>query len=420
MKILYIHQYFITPRVEGGTRSYEFSRYLIKKDHEVSMITSGIANTEHPVKPGQNLTEYETDGIKVLSVRAGFNDARKGTDMPGWRRMLAFMHFARAAERVGKTLYRPDIVFATHTPLTVGLSGIALSKHFNCPFVFEVRDLWPEALENIGALKNPFVIAYLRWMARRIYHAADAIIVASPGMKEGVLKYGIPNEKVTVITQGCDLDLFSPTRKGVGVQDRLGLGERFAAIYFGAMGLANGLEYAVEAGSILKQRGRKDIVIVLHGAGGKRQELERMVESRNLDNVVFSDPVPAKEDLAEIVAACNVCMTIYRACKEHSWSPNKMFDALSAGKPILINVPGWLGSTIEDNKCGFETDPKNPVSLADRLEQLADDRDLTEKFGRNSRLLAETRFSRTIMGDRLKSVLSSVIEKARSRYPSGR
>ncbi len=411
MKILYIHQYFITPRVAGGTRSYELSRHLIKKGHEVTMITSGISNTEHPVEANNDFTRYKTDGLKVLSVRAGYNDARKGTGMPGWRRILAFMHFARVAKKVSKTLPCPDVVFATHTPLTVGLSGIALKKHFDIPFVFEVRDLWPEALVNIDALKNPFAIAYLRSMARKIYHDADAIIAASPGMKEGVLKYGIPSEKVTVITQGCDLELFKPSRKGAGIREKLGLGDRFSAIYFGAMGYANGLEYAVEAARLLKQRGRKDIVIVLHGDGGNKKELKNKTDALGLDNVVFSDPVPAKEDLAQIIAACDVCMTIYRASKEHTWSPNKMFDALSAGKPVLINVPGWLGSLIEDNFCGFETDPLDPRTLADRLEQLADDRDLVEEFSRNSRKLAEARFSRSVLGDRLESVLSNVVDR---------
>jgi glycosyltransferase involved in cell wall biosynthesis len=411
MNILYIHQYFLTPRVQGATRSYEFARHLIRKGHKVTMVTSGISNGEHPVAQGQLSTRYETDGIEVVAVRAGYNDARNGTSMAGWQRMRAFMQFADTAARVGKRLARPDIVFATHTPLNVGFTGINLRKHFKIPFVFEVRDLWPEALVNIGALKNPLAVAWLRHWSRKIYFAADAITAASPGMKEGILKYGVPDEKVTVITQGCDLDLFSPERKGVGVRERLGLGDRYAAIYFGAMGIANGLEYAVEAASLLKQRGRKDIVIVLHGAGGRKDEIKAMAAARSLENVVFSDPVPDKKDLAEIVAACDACMTIYRASKEHTWSPNKMFDALSAGKPVLINVPGWLGNTIEGNRCGFETDPEAPASLADKLELLADNPVISQKLGRNGRQLAESRFSRASVGDMLEAVLWSAFKR---------
>lgn len=324
--------------------------------------------------------------------------------------MIAFMQFAKAAERVGRGLSRPDVVFATHTPLTVGLTGMSLRKHFNIPFVFEVRDLWPEALMNIGALKNPLVIFWLKKMARKIYYASHAITAASPGMKEGILKYGVPDEKVTVITQGCDLELFSPARKGIDVRERLDLGDRFAAIYFGAIGHANGLDYAVDTASILKERGREDIAIVIHGDGGKLENLKKMVTERSLKNIVFSDPVPEKKELAEIVAACNACMTIYRASKEQSWSPNKMFDSLAAGKPVLVNVPGWLGQTIENNKCGFETDPQSPASLADKLEALAENRELIEKFSKNARRLAENSFSRAMMGDRLESVLLGSIK----------
>jgi glycosyltransferase involved in cell wall biosynthesis len=378
------------------------------------MITSGITNEQFPVPTGSKFKRYAFDDIEVFAIEAGYNDARYGTSLPGWKRMLAFIGFAKAATRAGKTILKPDVVFATHTPLTVGFSGIDLRKHFGVPFVFEVRDLWPEAMVNIGAIKNPLIVHLLRRWSRKIYFSADSLIAASPGIKHGILQYGVPDQKVTVIPQGCDLDLFHPDRKGEGVRKRLCLGDRFAAIYFGAMGLANGLEYAVDAANILSKRGRNDIVIVLHGQGGCREELEMSVKSNKLDNVVFSDPVPEKKDLAEIVSACDACMTIYRASKERSWSPNKMFDSLSAGKPILINVPGWLGSTIEDNECGFEIDPKKPESLADKLEQLADNPGIIYQFGRNARKLAETNFSRAAMGDRLERVLLNTVEKVRN------
>ena len=410
MKIIYIHQYFRTPKVQGSTRSYEFSKHLINKGHAVTMITSGINNPQFPVAEGQKSSEYTCEGIKIIALRAGYNNAGYGSQLNGWRRMLSFAHFAMAATRAGKVHENPEVVFATHTPLTVGFTGINLQKHFNVPFIFEVRDLWPEALVNIDAIKNPLVIALLRRWSRKIYYAADELIAASPGMKQGILEYGIQDDKVTVVTQGCDLDIFSPTLTGHGVRARLGLGDRFAAIYFGAMSFANGLDFAVEAGSILKHRGRNDIVIVLHGEGSKRQMLKAMARSRNLDNVVFSDSVPEKSELAKIVAACDVCLTIYRAAKEHTWSPNKMFDALAAGKPILINVPGWLGNTIQANKCGFMTDPQDPSSLADRLELLADDPDMVKEFSRNSRQLAETVFSRAIMADRLETVLLGAVK----------
>jgi len=373
------------------------------------MITSGLENQEFPVADGQQYTRYETEGIKVVSIAAAYNDPLMGTGMSGWQRMLKFYQFASLAARIGKKLDKPDVVFATHTPLTIGLAGAAIARHFNVPFVFEVRDLWPDALVNLGAVTNPAAIWWLDRMARKIYAKADHIVALSPGMKDGIVRAGTPADKITVIPNSSDLDLFNPDVDGSASRERLGLGDRFAAVYFGAMGLANGLEYAIEAALILHERKRDDIVIVLHGDGGKRTELQQMASDYELDNVVFSDLVPDKAEVARIVAGCNVCMTIYRAAKEHTWSPNKMFDALAAGKPVLINVPGWLGETIEMNNCGRSIDSENPRALADALEEFAESPELCQQMGKNARALAEREFDRTKLAERLEEVLKRAI-----------
>jgi len=417
MRILYIHQYFATRKGSTGTRSYEFSRRLVARGHEVTMITSGLANDEFPVPTTKQHAEAECDGIRVVSIAAAYNNPHKGTGTSAWRRMLAFHNFARVAAHVGRTLARPDVVFATHTPLTVGLAGRKLGRHFGVPFVFEVRDLWPQALVNCGALTNPLVIWYLDRMARRIYAAAAHVVALSPGMKEGVVAAGVPADRVTVITNGSDLDLFRPDVDGSAARERLGLGERFAAVYFGAMGLANGLDYVIEAARVLKERGRDDIVVVLHGGGGKRAELEDLARRYALNNVVFSDLVPSKAEVARIVAAGDVCMTIYRAAKEHTWSPNKMFDAFAAGRGVLVNVPGWLRETVESNRCGRYVAPGRPDALADALEDLAAHPETCREMGRNARALAERQFGRDTLTDRLEEVLRGVLPARTSPTP---
>lgn len=411
MRILYLHQYFTTRAGFTGTRSYEFARQFVRKGHRVTMMTSGHANVpELTVPDGREYIEVDVDGIQAVPIAAAYANPLQGTGMSGVRRMRHFLHFARLAARVGRNLAKPDVVFATHTPLTIGLPGIKLSRHFSVPFVFEVRDLWPDALINVGALRNPLVIWWLRRMERRIYHAATHIVALSPGMKAGVVRQGIPPERVTVITNASDLDLFRPDRDGTAAREQLKLGDRFAAVYFGAMGLANGLEYVIQAARILSGRGNDRIVIVLHGDGGKRAELEQMARGYELANVVFSDPVPSKAAVAEIVAGCNACMTIYRATqKEQTWSPNKMFDALAAGRPVLINVPGWLRDTIESNKCGRYVDPGRPEALANALEELRTDPQLCQELGRNARALAERQFARDILTDRLEGVLRACV-----------
>lgn len=411
MRILYIHQYFATRKGRTGTRSYEFARHFVEKGHRVTMITSGLFNKEFPVPKNLEYAELETDGINVVPIAAAYNDPYRGTGMSGYKRMIEFYRFARLAAKVGSRLDKPDVVFATHTPLTIGLAGIKLSRYFNIPFVFEVRDLWPEALINVGALKNPLAIWWLRRMAQKIYAAAHHIIALSPGMKNGIVRAGVPEEKITVIPNSSDLELFHPDLDGSASRARLGLGDRFAAVYFGAMGLANGLEYVIEAARILAERKNDNIVMVLHGDGGKRPELEKMARDYKLTNVVFSDLVPDKSEVARIIAACDVCMTIYRAVREHTWSPNKMFDALAAGKPVLINVPGWLGETIENNECGRCVAPGRPESLADALEELSANPNLCRQMGQNARSLAEREFARNKLAEQLENILLRALKK---------
>jgi glycosyltransferase involved in cell wall biosynthesis len=411
ISIFYLHQYFATRKGTTGTRSYEFARRLVGKGHRVTMITSGLANREFPVPEGEQYAEFETEGIHVIAIAAAYNDPQVGSGMSGWQRMLKFYQFAWSAGRIGKKLPAPDVVFATHTPLIIGLAGLTLGRYFKVPFVFEVRDLWPEALVNVGALKNPLAIWWLGRMAKKIYAGARHIIALSPGMKEGIVRAGVPADKITVIPNASDLDLFSPDIDGSAQRERLGLKDRFAAIYFGAMGLANGLEYVIEAARILAERRSNHIVLVLLGSGGKRAELEKMASEYELNNVIFSNPAPDKEQLAQIVAGCDVCLTIYRATKEHTWSPNKMFDALAAGKPVLINVPGWLGETIEKNNCGRCLDANRPETLADTLEELAANPVLCRQMGKNARELAEREFDRLKLADIFENVLTEAISE---------
>jgi glycosyltransferase involved in cell wall biosynthesis len=318
MRILYIHQYFASRKGKTGTRSYEFGRYLAGRGHEVTMLTSGLANAEFPVCRNEPCCEYRLDGMRVISIAAAYNDPNLGTALSGWRRMLQFHRFAKLAVEVGRCLGKPEVVFATHTPLPVGLAGLELSRYFEVPFVFEVRDLWPEALVNVGALTNPAAVWWLRRMARHIYRTADHIVALSPGMKDGIVRTGVTSEKVTVIPNGSDLDLFHPGLDGRAARERLGLGQRFAAIYFGAMGLANGLEYVIEAARVLAARGTNQIVLVLLGGGGRRDELESLAAAYGLSNVVF-----ARRRTRETHAWSPAAMLPddLPGAKEHTWSP---------------------------------------------------------------------------------------------------
>ncbi len=411
MHVMYLHQYFVTRHGFTGTRSYEFARRLVARGHAVTMIKSGLHAVDGlEVPAGREYTEINVDGIRVVPIAAGFANSHYGTGLSGARRVLEFLRFARVATRIGQQLLRPDVVFATSTPLMIGLAGKALARHFRVPFVFEVRDLWPQALINTGTLRNRLVIAWLRRMERRIYRAATHIVALSPGMKAGVVAAGIAPERVSVITNGSDDDLFRPDLDGSAARARLGLGDRFAAVYFGALGRANGLEYVIDAARELQRAGQERIVIVLHGSGGMKELLQARAREYGLRNVVFSDSVPDKAQVAALVAGCNACLTIYAATQqEQSWSPNKLFDALAAGRPVLVNVPGWLRELVETNGCGRYVDPARPADLARALQALAGQPQLCLEMGARGRRLFEREFSRDVLTRQLEDVLQHAV-----------
>ena len=242
-------------------------------------------------------------------------------------------------------------------------------------------------------------------MAKKIYSRANHIVALSPGMKEGIVRAGVSPDKISVVPNGSDTTLFKPNLDGSYWRKELGLSDRFAAVYFGAMGQANGLDYVIDAARVLAERGRDKIVFVLHGGGSQKPVLKQMVRDYNLKNVVFNDMIPDKNEVAKLVAACQVGLTVYRASKEHTWSPNKLFDSLAAGKPVLINVPGWLGQIVQSNDCGRLVDPLKPETLADAMEELADNPELCQELGSNARALALKEFDRNKLAQQIMEIL---------------
>jgi glycosyltransferase involved in cell wall biosynthesis len=229
-------------------------------------------------------------------------------------------------------------------------------------------------------------------------------------MRDGVVAAGVPQSRVTVIPNASDLDLFSPDVDGTDFRTRLGLNGRFACIYFGAMGAANGLGFVLDAATELKRRGEDGIVFVLHGHGKERTMLELRCESDRLNNVVFSNTVPDKEAIAHLAAAADVCMTIYKNLPVlYTCSPNKLFDSLAAGKPVLVNMPGWLQEVVEQNRAGVFVEPDNPIDFADKVIYLRDHPSLCAEYGRNARSVAESQFARPKLAAHLEQVLCGVV-----------
>jgi len=399
VRILYLHQFFLTRAGSGGTRSYEFARHLVGAGHEVVMVTAGSGTTA---------ATRMVDGIEVVEIGAGHGDYIQATSMSYPRRIASFLRFAAGATVTVLRGDPPDVVLATSPPLTMALPAIAASRRHRAPLVFEVRDLWPEAPIQMGALDNPLAQRLARALERAVYRASSHVVALSPGIREGVIAAGVRPREVTLVPNASDLDLFTPSLDPNGLRERLGLEGRFICSYFGTMGEANDLSQVVEAAEELQRRGEESVAFVLQGDGKRRGAIEEDVRRRRLGNVVLL-PAGDKASAARLAAASDACMTIFKDVPILATnSPNKLFDTFAAGRAAIVNTPGWQRDLVERHEAGVFARPGDPVHLADQVLRLREDPEMTAALGRNARRLAEGEFDRRMLGERLRGVLEDV------------
>lgn len=398
MNILYIHQYFTTPEEPGGTRSYWISKELIKRGHKVIMITS--TNNKH-YNPGVEII----DGIEVHYLNNPYSNYMS---IP--RKLWAFINFVRLAIKECAQQKDIDLVFATSTPLTVGFIALFLKKVYSWRYVFEVRDLWPEFPIQIGAIKNKLLIWMLRKLEQQIYKQSEHIIALSPGMKEGVLSTGIIDVKCSIVPNMSKPEEFYPHEPSADIINQFNLDSaKFKVIHFGSMGVANGLEYIIEAAKNVKDRADNDIDFIFLGSGSTQPILENKVKEYALSNVHFLGNHNMKI-VSEVVNCCDVTITTFKNLPIlHTNSPNKLFDSLSAGKPVIVNSSGWTKDLVEQYQCGFYVNPDNPEDLACRLIEIKSNNNLLQKWGNNARKLSVEVFDKSILSARVADVLESVL-----------
>jgi glycosyltransferase involved in cell wall biosynthesis len=374
MRILYLHQFFITRAGVGGTRSYEFARRFVAAGHSVRMVTAGSGRRT-------------VDGIEVVGVRGAYSDYVSATAVSYPRRMAAFARFAAGATLAALRGPRPDVVYATSPPLTMALPGLAAALRWRAPLVFEVRDLWPEAPIQMGALRNPLLRRLARALERFVYRRARRLIGLSPGIRAGMVAAGAPADRVALVPNAADLDLFAPGPSP----------DRFRVSYFGTMGEANDLGAAIEAARLVD-----DVEFVLMGDGKRRAELERAAPA----NVTFAGPGATKEEVARLAARSSACLTLFKDVPVLATnSPNKLFDTFAAGRPAIVNMDGWMRELVERNESGLYVRAGDARDLADKIAWLRDHPEEGARMGRNARALAEREFGRDELAARALSVL---------------
>lgn len=390
MHVLYFHQHFSTPQGSAGTRSYEMAQALIRSGHSVTIVCGSYAQGKTGLGTSFDKGRRRgiIDGIDVIEF-----DLDYGNHMGFIQRLGVFLKFAIGS--ISVVLREPaDVVFATTTPLTAGIPGIFARWLKRKPFVFEVRDLWPELPKAMGVISNPVVLWLMSVLEWASYRSADRLVGLSPGIVEGIVARGVDKSRIAMVPNGCDMDLFSTPEaawRPDGVRD-----DQLLAIFTGTHGNANGLDAVLNAATVLKERGREDIRIALIGQGREKLKLKAQAEERGLDNVLFLDPV-TKIKLSGLIAGADIGLQVLRNVPAfyYGTSPNKFFDYISGGLPVLNNYPGWLAGLIEEVDCGFAVPPDDPTAFANALISAASDHEALRQKGIRAQTLAKARFART-------------------------
>ena len=326
-----------------------------------------------------------------------------------FKRALGFMSFALRACWVALTT-PCDLVYASSTPLTVGLPALVAKHLRQRKMIFEVRDLWPELPRAMGIIKSSFVLGCLSWLEGRCYKSADVCVGLAPGIVEGIKKKE-PEARVELIPNGCDLELFSDDASvRLDMPNGISQGD-FVALFCGAHGRANGLDAVLDAAAELWRLNESGVKLLFVGDGQLKAQLQARADREGLSNCIFLDPMP-KHDLAALMRTCDLGLMILADVEAFQFgtSPNKFFDYIAAGLPVLCNYPGWVSEMIDEWGCGVSTAPGNTVEFASALIGLANARESLPALGENARRLAASEFSRDLLFERLYGVLSEVSE----------
>jgi glycosyltransferase involved in cell wall biosynthesis len=397
MHTLLIHQGFTTPTDAGGTRHYELARHAITRGDRVSVVASDFGYLSAQRRGGSIIGHREVvDGIELLRVSTSPSLHR---GLLG--QLMAFCTFALASLVAGLRVRDVDVVLATSPPLFQAFSAWLVSAVKQRPLVLEIRDLWPDFIIEMGKLTNPLAIFLARRVERFLYWRADRFIVNSPAYVDYLTSKGVARAVITLIPNGADPSMFVEgpeiEKSAAAIRTRYGLTEKFVAMYAGAMGPANNLEVLLEAAAKLRSESRIHIVLV--GGGKSRDQLERRARDLDLDNVTFAGP-QSKADMCAFLHAADVCVaTLQDISMFRLTYPNKVFDYLAAGRPIVLGIDGVIREVVEDARAGMFVQPGNATALAAAIQLLSNEPESGRAMGKRGRAYLERRFNRRDHGE---------------------
>ena len=389
MRVLYIHQYFKTPEESGVLRSYHLARGLVKAGHEVEMITA------------HNLPYSETKTIQGINVH--YLPVPYSNQMGFGSRVAAFVRFAWLGSLVASNIKKVDLCYCTSTPLTVGLIALYLKWRFGIRYIFEIRDLWPEAPIQLGFISNPILKALLYAFEKILYRHSEKVVSLSSGTT-GYLNLKVPETEIQEIPNMADCEFFTRQVKSPGLLTEFKIQAKFVISYLGTLGQANRVGSIVDLASACRDQ---SVQILVAGEGKYTEDLLREIEERNIGNLRFLG-FRAQESVGQILNISDAVLVSFQEAPILQFnSPNKLFDGLAAGKMIIVNVDGWIRQLVEEYQFGFYWSGSDPTELLYNLDPYLQDPDLLLKTQLNARNLAESKFSKRRLVQKLVDTVES-------------
>jgi colanic acid biosynthesis glycosyl transferase WcaI len=415
VKILYISQYFPPEMGAPAARASELAQHWAQAGHEVSVLT-GFPNHPTGVVPAEwrgrsrRLTYHEKiGGVDVFRTWLWPLPNRKAHE-----RMRNYASFCVSAALRGLAIPRPDVIIASSPQLLVGLSGWWIAFARQVPFVFEVRDLWPESLTAVGiGDENSLLHHALAAVAKSLYERSDRIVVVTPAFKDHLMQHWrVPSEKIAVVENGVETDLFtpSPPAANAALRKELGAEGKFLVCYIGTMGMAHGLETLLDAAGQL-QRQSSNAHFLLVGEGAEKERIKNIAQSRGMANISFLDQQP-REKIPAFISASDACLVLLKKTEVFKTViPTKMLEFMSCARPVILGVDGQARQIIEVAEAGLVIEPENAEELVAAINQLNANRELGTQLGQKGREYILQQFSRGRTAEKYIDVLQSMTPK---------
>lgn len=399
MKILFLTDNF-PPEVNApATRTYEHCYEWVKAGHEVTVITCFPNYPTGKVYQGyQNTLRSKTEwmnGIKVVRVWS-YMTANKGFA----KRILDFISYSITSFFAG--LFQScDIIVATSPQFFTALSGRTLHWFKRKPWIMEVRDLWPDSIKAVGAMKGNIVLDYFSKEEKWCYQSANKIIVVTNSFKKDIIKKGIPAEKIHVVKNGANAELFKPSEKSQALLDRYHLNGKKILGYIGTLGMAHKIDFLIDC-----IKGADEYALIILGNGAERDNIEKKISDEKITNVILLDAVP-KHEVPEYIALQDAALiNLRKSDLFKTVIPSKIFETAAMRIPILLGVDGEAREMIEEYGAGLYYEPENKVDFKQKLDYLFSSETIYQSFKNGGEQLARAYDRKRLAGEML-SIIES-------------